>query len=66
VDDGRGVPVRVAHRVQGRERELGVHGRGHAGLISVYRRDLVLLFYQARRRVVKRRPLGGAVSVRGG
>lgn len=35
MDDGRAAPIRVAHRIEGREGELGIHGWGHAGLVSV-------------------------------
>jgi hypothetical protein len=63
MDDSRAVPIRVAHRIEGREREIGIHGWGHAGLVSVDRSDLVLLLYETGRGVVKRGPLRGAVSV---
>lgn len=47
VDDGV-VPVGLAHRVERWERVLVVHGWGHgAGLITINRRDLVLLLNQA-------------------
>ena len=67
VHDGWAVPVGGAERLQRRQVRVRVHRRGHrAGRLPVYRRDLVLLLYQAGRRVVQRGPLRGAVGVGGG
>lgn len=47
MNDGT-VPVGLAHRVEWRKRVLLVHGGSHgAGLISIYRVDLVLLLHKA-------------------